>query len=114
MRESLALRLPKFALLWLVLPAMSRAQLNTWSARHCDSGWLPAGCCARGGTAYRSTGSVEMFRLTDGLLEFNEEVFDIVHCRMVVLVPTDEKTASELRKYSVPPLVSSNWLPGVI
>src|ERR1700746_3378275 len=64
MRESLAFSLPfggpKVVLLGLLAPAIVSQQLVTVSARHCDSGRLPAGCVARGGTAYVSTATVDM------------------------------------------------------
>jgi hypothetical protein len=47
-------------------------------------------------------------RLGDGELVFNEEVLLIVHSRMLLLVPSLEKTARELRKNSEPPLEVSN------
>src|SRR6266481_5078262 len=93
MRESLAFRLPfgwpKVALSWLPTPATVVLQLGriTVSAMHCDSGRFPAGCFARGGTA---------------------DVFNIVHSRMLLLVPEFENNALELRKNSVPPLSVSN------
>jgi len=59
---------------------------------------------ARGGTAYVSTATVETERLGAGDAVFSDAVFVIVHNRMELLVPSSEKTALELRKYSVPPL----------
>jgi hypothetical protein len=55
-----------------------------------------------------STAIVDWASVGAGEREFSEEVFNIVHSRMVLLVPTLEKTASELRKNSVPPLSLSN------
>jgi hypothetical protein len=39
---------------------------------------------------------------TAGVSELREEVFEIIHCRIWLAVPSVEKTASELRKFSVP------------
>ncbi len=48
---------PKVALLWLAIPATAVLQFGmmTVSAMQSESGRLPAGCVARGGTAYVST-----------------------------------------------------------
>src|SRR5580700_1960895 len=114
MRESLAFRLPfggpKVVLSWLPTPATVVLQLVriTVSAMHSDSGRSPAGCFASGGTAYVSTASPDMPSAGAGEAEFSEDVFVIVHSRMVLLVPKFENTASELRKNSVPPLSLSN------
>src|SRR3954463_3358136 len=118
-RESFAFRLavgpPKLALLWVAMPAIAVLQLGimTVSPTQSDSGRLPAGCVARGGTAYVSTGTSERNMLADGDVVFNEEVFVIDHRRMELLVPSSENTALELRKYSVPPLSVLNWFPGL-
>src|SRR5215471_4567271 len=108
MRESLAFKLPfggpKVVLLGLDAPATRAQQLVTVSARHCDSGRLPAGCFARGGTAYVPTATLNRANAGTGDGELSEEVFVIFHSRMLLLVPVAEKTARELRKNSVPPL----------
>src|ERR1051326_7957801 len=109
MRESLAFSLPlggpNVALLWLAVPAMAVLQfgLMTVSAMQVPNGRLPAGCVASGGTAYSSTAMVLTSKLGLGLAELSDEVLVSVHCKMLVLVPSSEKTARELRKNSVPP-----------
>src|SRR6476661_3573281 len=114
MRESLAFRLPlggpKVALLWLLMPATVVLQLGriTVSAMHCESGRLPAGCVARGGTAYVSTATVDTFSVGAGEVVLSEEVFNMLHTRMLLLVPSFENTALELRKNSVPAWSVSN------
>src|SRR6266403_2419394 len=114
MRESLAFKPPfagpKVALLWLPTPATVVLQLGRIivSAMHCESGRLPAGCFARGGTAYVSTASVDRPSVGAGEAELSEDVFNIVHSRMLLLVPESENSALELRKNSVPPLSVSN------
>jgi len=114
MRESLAFKPPfagpKVALLWLATPATVVLQLEriTVSAMHCDSGRLPAGCFARGGAAYVSTERVDRPSVGAGEAELSEDVFNIVHSRMLLLVPEFENNALELRKNSVPPLSVSN------
>src|SRR5690348_7393180 len=113
MRESLEFRLPKLVLSWLPTPAIVVLHGNVRSAMQSDSGWLPAGCVARGGTAYWSTVIDAISRFGAGLAAFSDDVFDIVHRRIDVLVPP-RNTASELRKYSLPPCAPSNALPGVM
>src|SRR5437016_14176492 len=114
MRESLAFRLPfggpKVVLSWLPTPATVVLQLGriTVSAMHCDSGRLSAGCFARGGTAYVSTASVDRPSVGAGEGELSEDVFNIVHSRMLLLVPESENPERELRKNAVPPLSVSN------
>ena len=112
MRESLEFRLPfggpKVRCRGSAARRWRRRRLKTRSARHCESGRLPAGCVARGGTAYWSTAMSVRLRLGDGVAVFSEEVLLIVHSRMPLLVPSSEKTARELRKYSLPPLEVSN------
>src|SRR5437660_4553724 len=113
-RESLAFRPPfggpNVALSWLPTPATVVLQLGriTVSAMHCDSGRSPAACFARGGTAYVSTASVDKPSVGAGEAELSEDVFNIVHSRMLLLVPDSENSALELRKNSVPPLSMSN------
>jgi hypothetical protein len=54
------------------------------------------------------TATVDTPSVGAGEAELREDVFNIVHSRMVLLVPVLENTASELRKNSVPPLSVSN------
>src|ERR1700750_887692 len=71
-RESLEFRLavgpPKLVLTWVPMPAMAVLQLGitTVSPTQSNSGRLPAGCVARGGTAYVSTGTTERNILGEG------------------------------------------------
>src|SRR5262245_26781764 len=110
MRESLELSWPlggpNVALLWLVTarPATALLQVGkiTVSAMHWLSGRLPAGWFARGGTAYSLTAIVDSARFTDGDEPFSDAVLLIVHIRIWSLAPSLLKTASELRKYSLP------------
>src|SRR3954468_12945463 len=109
-RESFEFRLavgpPKLALLWVAMPAIAVLQfgMTTVSPTQSNNGRFPAGCVARGGTAYVSTATVEIDRLGAGDAVLSDAAFVIVHNRMELLVPSSEKTALELRKYSVPPL----------
>src|ERR1700720_925686 len=113
MRESLEFSLPfggpKVELSWVPMPATSRLHEKPRSAMHCDSGRDPAGCFARGGGAYWSTVIACTLSPTPAAEEFSDAVPVNDHNRMLVLAP--KNTASELRKYSVPPWAPSNWLP---
>src|SRR5262249_33928396 len=93
----------------------------------CDSavdGAAPEpGCFCRGGTAYCPTVRIEFVRLRLGEAEFSEDVLVSFQTRRSVEVPVPgvqltpevhcaSSPASELRKYSVPPLSVLNWVPG--
>jgi len=115
MRESFEFRRPKLVLLWFPIPATKMLQFGkiTVSAMHSDKGSSPVFCFDRGGTAYCNTATDCKLRLGEGDSVFSDDVFVMVQSRTVVLVPSLENTASELRKNSLPPLSRSNWLPGL-